>query len=116
MEKVEQEGLVWLMSESNNRSNYTTTHLWEDCFSCRVETIVCSAKDFVREFGFAYKQIGAAFKQMATIYPTVFDHFQKRSEHRPIGFLAARYMDEQEKDDRCKLVAQAFSSFAAENK
>lgn len=116
MDKVMPEGLMWLVSESNNHSNYTTTRLLRDHFSCYVETLVHSPKEFVREFGFAYRQIGITYKDLATNYNRIKDEFREPLVPRPIGFLADRYMDEVAKMYECDLVAQTYTTFADENK
>lgn len=115
MNKVQTQGLMWLTSECNNHSDYATTRLWSDHFSCCVETTVRSAKEFVREFGFAYKQIGITYNNLVANYANIKEQFKEQPERRPIGFLADRYMAEEEKNDVCKLVAQTYSTFAAEN-
>lgn len=116
MNKVQTQGLMWLTSECNNHSDYATTRLWSDHFSCCVETTVRSAKEFVREFGFAYKQIGITYNNMVANYPNIKEQFKEQPERRPIGFLADRYIAGEEKNDACKLVAQTYSTFAVENK
>lgn len=113
MGKVRQEALMWLVSESNNHSDYATTHLWNDHFSCCVETSVRTAKEFEREFRFAYKQIGITYKNLIANYSKIKDKFRVR---RPIGFMADRNMEEMKKENECKLVAQTYTTFAGENK
>ena len=115
MEKVQPQGLIWLTSECNNHSDYTTTHLWSDHFSCRVETTVRSLKEFVREFDFAYKQIDITFNNLAANFSNIQEQFRLQPERRRIGFLADRYQDE-ENIEACKLVAQTNNTFANENK
>lgn len=109
MGKVRQEALMWLVSESNNHSGYATTHLWNDHFSCCVETSVRTAKEFEREFRFAYKQIGITYKNLIANYSKIKDKFRVR---RPIGFMADRDMEEMKKENACKLVAQTYTTFA----
>ena len=116
MDKVMPEGLMWLASESNNHSAYTTTRLLRDHFSCCVETSMCSAKEFMREFVFAYKQIGITYKDLTTNYNRIKEEFREPPVPRPIGFLADRYMDEVAKMYECELVAQTYITFADENK
>lgn len=115
MDKVMPEALMWLASESNNNSDYTTTRLLRDHFSCCVETSVRNAKEFVREFGFAYWQIGNAYKDLVSNYARIKNTFREQPV-RPIGFLADRYLAELEKENECKLVAQTYTTFAGENK
>ena len=115
MDKVQPQGLMWLTSECNNHSDYTTTHLWSDHFSCRVETTVRSAKEFIHEFDFAYEQIGITFNNLAANFSNIQEQFKLQPERRRIGFLADRYQDE-ENLDACKLVAQTNNTFANENK
>lgn len=88
MELVEPKGLMWLVSEINNHSEYSTTYYCGDHFSCRVETSIRSSKEFVQEFDFAYKQIGRTFANMANNYPTFQEKFKVQPLHRPIGYLA----------------------------
>ena len=116
MEQVKIEGLMWLTSECNNHSDYTTTRFLRDHFSCCVETTVRTAKEFVREFAFASKQLGFTFQNLNANYSNIREKFADQPARRPIGFLADRYMAEEEKNDACKLVAQTYSTFAAENK
>ena len=78
-------------------------------FACVVATFVGSDNDFVREFSFAYKQIAETFKVIATNYPAIMKQYSVKSERRPIGFLADRYMADEGKDDACKLAAQAYT-------
>jgi len=117
MENVMPEGLIWLVSESNNISRFTTTRLLRDHFTCCVETTVHTAKEFAREFAFATKQIGVAYKNLAANYAKIKkEEFREPEVRRPIGFLAERYMAEVEKLEECKLVALSYHNFAAENK
>lgn len=116
MDKVQQQGLTWLVSECNNHSDYAITRFWDDHFSCCMETTVRSAKDFVREFCFAYKQIGITFQNLSANYANIMEQYWMQPERRPIGFLADRYMSEKEKSEACKLVAQTNNTFANENK
>ena len=116
MGEVMPEALMWLVSENNNISDYTTTRFLRDHFSCCVETSVRTAKEFVREFDFAYWQIGNAYKDLAANYGKIKEKFREEPVRRPIGFLADRYMAELEKDNECKLIAQTYTTFAGENK
>lgn len=116
MDKVMPEGLMWLASESNNHSAYTTTRLLQNHFTCCVETSVRSTKEFMREFGFAYRQIGIAYMDLTTNYNKIKVEFREQSAPRPIGFLADRYIDEVAKMYECELVAQTYTTFADENK
>ena len=109
MGKVRPEALMWLASESNNHSDYAITHFWNDHFSCCVETSVRTAKEFEREFCFAYKQIGITYKNLSANYSRIKDQFRVR---RPIGFMADRDMEEMKKENECKLVAQTYTTFA----
>ena len=113
MDKVQQQGLMWLTSECNNHSDYTTTHLWNDHFSCCVVSSIRSAKDFLREFDFAYEQIGITFNNLVANYPNIQEQFQLQPERRRIGFLADRYQDE-DNLETCKLVARTNITFANE--
>ena len=113
MDQIMPEALLWLSSECNNHSDYTKTRLLQDHFSCCVETTVRSTKEFVREFGFAYKQIVTTFKDLSANYSKIKQEFRE-PEYRPVGFLADRYMAEEEKLNECKLVAQTFTTFAGE--
>ena len=106
MDKVMLEGLVWLTSECNNHSDYTVTRYMRDHFTCCVETTVRSSKEFVREF---------IYQNLAANYGKIKEQFREQPV-RPIGFLADRYMAEEEKNEERKLVAQTYSTFAAENK
>ncbi len=114
MSNVKSEALMWLATESNNHSDYTVTRLSSDHFSCSVETTVRSAKEFAREFGFAYKQIGITCKNLIANYDRIKDEFRVPPVHRPIGYLADRYMEEEKKLNERKLVAQTYSTFADE--
>ena len=116
MGKVEPQGLMWLALECNNQSDYTTTHLWADHFSCCVETTLRSPKEFVREFEFAYLQIGNTYKNLAENYNDIKRQFIVQPKRRPIGFLADRYQTDEEKNEECKLVAQSEPNFADESK
>jgi hypothetical protein len=113
MDKVLLEGLVWLTSECNNHSDYTVTRYMRDHFTCCVETTVRSSKEFVREFAFATKQIGFTYQNLAANYGKIKEKFREQPV-RPIGFLANRYMAEEEKNEECKLVAQSYTTFAGE--
>ncbi len=115
MDKVQQQGLMWLTSECNNHSDYTTTHLWNDHFSCCVVSSIRSAKEFLHEFDFAYEQIGITFNNLVANYPNIKEQFQLQPERRRIGFLADRYQDE-DNLEMCKLVARTNITFANENK
>lgn len=115
MDKVQQQGLMWLTSECNNHSDYATTHLWSDHFSCCVVSSIRSAKDFLREFDFAYEQIGITFNNLVANYSNIQEQFKLQPERRRIGFLADRYQDE-DNLETCKLVAQTNNTFANENK
>ena len=112
MGNVKPEALMWLTSECNNHSDYATTRLLRDRFSCCVETSVRTAKEFVREFGFAYWQIGNAYKDLAANYNKIKNEFRVQPGRRPIGFLADRYMDEETNNEACKMIAQTYSTFA----
>ena len=68
--------------------------------------MVRSAKEFVREFEFAYRQIGIAYNGLADNYSSVKVRFVVQPKQRPIGFLADQYMAEKEKSETCKLIAQ----------
>lgn len=116
MGKVMPEALMWLVSESNNHNDYATTRLLRDHFSCCVETSVRTAKEFVREFGFAYWQIGNAYQDLVANCNKIKNEFWEQPVRRPIGFLADRYMEEAEKMNACKLVAQSYTTFAGANK
>jgi hypothetical protein len=116
MGEVMPEALMWLASESNNHSDYATMRLLRDHFSCCVETSVRTAKEFVREFDFAYWQIGNAYKDLAANYGKIKEKFREEPVRRPIGFLADRYMAEEEKNEACKLVARTYATFAGDNK
>ena len=116
MDKVMPEGLMWLASESNNHSDYTTTRLLRNRFTCCVETSVRSAKEFVREFVFAYKQIGITYMDLTINYNRIKEEFREPTVPRPIGFLVDRYMDEVAKMYECELAAQTYTTFANENK
>lgn len=96
MDKVQTQGLMWLTLECNNHSDYTTTRFWNDHFSCCVETTLRSAKEFVREFEFAYSQIGDTFKSLTANYHNIKQQFAVEPKRCPIGFLADRYMEEEE--------------------
>ncbi len=113
MERLTKDGLLNLASESNNHSPYTTTHFWDDSFSCRVETLVGSSKEFVAELDFAIRQIGETHRAMEESYPMFQCIFLKQPERRPIGFLTDRYHEE-EKREMYKLAAQARPTFANE--
>jgi hypothetical protein len=76
-----------------------------------VETTVRSSKEFVREFAFASKQIGFTYQNLAANYGKIKEQFREPPV-RPIGFLADRYMAEEEKNEECKLVAQTYATFA----
>ena len=115
MDQVKIEGLVWLTSECNNHSDYTVTRYMRDHFACCVETTVRTSKEFVREFAFASKQIGFTYQNLAANYGKIKEKFRNEPV-RPIGFLADRYMAEEEKIEECKLVAQNYSTFADENR
>lgn len=115
MENLSNEGAAILVSECNNNMDYTTMQFEDGHFACVVVTFVGSDSDFVREFNFAFKQIGDTLKVLAANYPAIMKQYNVRSERRPIGFLAERYMAEKEKTGICKLVAQTYSTFAAEN-
>lgn len=106
MENLSREGAAVLVSECNNNTNYTTMQFEDGHFACVVATFVGSDSDFVREFSFAYKQIAETFKVIAANYPAIMKQYTIKTERRPIGFLANRYMAEEEKSDMCKLVAQ----------
>jgi hypothetical protein len=106
MDKVKPKGLMLLTSECNNHNEYSTTRFWGDHFSCCVETMVRSAKEFVREFGFAYKQIGNTYKGLAANYTYIKEMYMMQPECRPIGFLADRYLAEKEKAYASKRVAR----------
>lgn len=114
MDQVMPEALLWLSSECNNHSDYTMTRLLQDHFSCCVETTVRSAKEFVREFGFAFKQIEITYKGLVANYSKIKEEFKEQPAPRPIGFLADRYMEEVKELNECKLVAQTYTTFAAE--
>lgn len=116
MDTVMPEALMWLASESNNSSDYTTMRLLRNHFSCCVETSVRSPKEFVREFGFAYKQIAFAYKDLFTNYNRIKNDFREEPVRRPIGFMADRYMAELEKEKECKLAAQSYTTFAGKHK
>ena len=116
MEEVEPQGLMWLTLECNNQSDYTTIHLWEDHFSCCVETTLRSVKEFGREFDFAFFQINNTLKSLAQKYNDIKRQFMVQPARRPIGFLADRYLTNEEKHEECKLAAQTESNFADETK
>ena len=97
-----------------NHSDYTMTRLLQDHFSCCVETTVRSTKEFVREFGFAFKQIEITYKGLVANYSKIKEEFKEQPAPRPIGFLADRYMEEVKELNECKLVAQTYTTFAAE--
>ena len=78
MDKVMFEGLVWLTSECNNHSDYTVTRYMRDHFTCCVETTVRSSKEFVREFAFAYKQIGFTYQNLAANYGEIKEKFREQ--------------------------------------
>lgn len=106
MDQVQPKGLMLLTSECNNHNEYSITRFWGDHFSCCVETMVRSAKEFVREFEFAYRQIGIAYNGLADNYPSVKERFVVQPKQRPIGFLADQYMAEKEKAHAGKRVAR----------
>ena len=117
MNEVEPIGLLWLASESNNCSKNITTRVWSDHFSCQFDTMVYSSKDFMKEFAIAFNEIGETYKNIAGNYIKVHDNYKiKENKRRPIGFLADKYMDVEEKEEACKLVAQTDCNFAADNK
>jgi hypothetical protein len=115
MDKVQPQGLTLLTSECNNHHDLTTTLLHEDHFTCRVETVIGSAKEFSKEFVFAKQEIENTIRELADNYEVVKEEFKLQPARRPIGFLADRYGNE-EKNDVCKLVAQTHTTFASENK
>ena len=106
MENLSNEGAAILVSKCNNNMDYTTMQFEDGHFACVVATFVCSDTDFVREFNFAYKQIGDTFNMVAANYPAIMKQYMVKTERRPIGFMAERYMAEKEKNEACKLVAQ----------
>lgn len=106
MENLSNEGAAVLVSECNNNMNYSTMQYEDGHFACVVVTFVGSDSDFVREFDFAYKQIGDTLKTLMANYPMVLKQYMVKSERRPIGFLADRYKAGEEKNEACKLVAQ----------
>ena len=113
MDTMDALGLAALASECNNHADFTTVQFLSDHFLCRLESIVRTPKEFVREFGFAYKMIGQAYMTLAKNYPTFHEHFKKEEPRRPIGFLADRYMSQEENPEACKSVAQKVCTFAA---
>ncbi len=115
MNQVERLGMTLLVSECNNHCSLTTTTLWEDSLSCRVEATVHSAREFVREFNFADYQIGETVKQITVHFPLLKEAFPLAPLRRSIGFV--NYPKEhEEKNEECKLVAWIVPNFAAENK
>lgn len=116
MNSVQPAGLLWLASEINNLGLRTTTQVWKDHFSCRVDTVVYSPKDFMKEFVCACQDIGNTFQNIVSKYDSVKKQFNNDvKERRPIGFMADRYMQNEENSEPCKLVAQTNANFATKN-
>ena len=116
VENLSAEGAAVLVSLCNNNTDYTTMQFEDGHFACVIATFVGSDKDFVREFNFAFKQLGDTFKAFAANLPAIMKMYKSSSNRRPIGFLADRYLVQEEKQDECKLVAQKELTFANENK
>ena len=112
MDKVKPEGLMWLTSECNNHSDYTVTRYMRDHFTCCVETTVHSSKEFVREFAFATKQLGLTYQNLAANYSSIKEKFVEQSARRPVGFLADRYMAEEEKKRCVQIGCTDLTTFA----
>lgn len=112
MDKVKQAGLLSLTSECNNHSEYTTTQFFKDHFTCRIETFVSSAKDFIREFEFASKELGETYESLANNYPRFREVYMEQPVRRPIGYLAHLHDDNyDEKSNACNKVAQSSCNF-----
>lgn len=112
MDKVKQAGLLSLTSECNNHNEYTTTQFFQDHFTCRIETFVSSAKDFVREFEFASKELGETYESLANNYPRFREVYKEQPVRRPIGYLASINNDDfTEKSNACNKVAQSSCNF-----
>ena len=97
IDKLSNEGAAILVSACNNHMEYTTMQFVNGHFACYVTTFVGSDKDFVREFNFAYKQIGNTVESLLANYPAIMKRYTAPTVRRPVGFLADRYMAEQEK-------------------
>lgn len=113
MANIKTRGLLWLVSECNNHSDYTTTQLMGDQFVCRVETSVRSTKDFAREFEFASKQIGLIIDNIVNNFPVLQQNFSKQPKRVEVGFLASRERQCQENNEACRLAAHNDDNFAA---
>lgn len=115
MENVKKFGLLTLASECNNHSEFTTTQFFQDHFTCRIETFVSSAKDFVREFEFASKEIFDTYNTILDNYPRFQEAFKEQPKRRPIGYLANAYDDIPSiKEDVCNKIAQIGYIFVGE--
>lgn len=117
MDKVKESGLLSLTSECNNHSVFTTTQFFHDHFTCRIETFVSSAKDFVREFEFASKELAETYDALMSNYPRFKEAYLEQPVRRPIGYMAHLNNDEFiEKDKVCNKVAYIDYNFACEKK
>ena len=113
MDTMDALGLAALASECNNHADFTTIQFLSDHFLCRLESVVRTPKEFVREFGFAYKMIGQSYMTLAKNYPMFHEHFKKEEARRPIGFLADRYMPQEESPEPRNSLAHKGCIFAA---
>ena len=100
MDKLSNEGAAILVSACNNHMEYTTMQFINGHFACYVTTFVGSDKDFVREFNFAYKQIGDTVESLLANYPAIMKRYTAPTAQRHIGFLADRYMADESQETK----------------
>ena len=86
--KVSMEGWTRVANCINTNNTLTTFVVLDDHFCCSYQTAIANAKDFMKEFDYAYRVIGEAMNDYNRIYPHIErDYPNTTSENKgSIGF------------------------------
>lgn len=86
--KVSMEGWTRVANCINTNNALTTFVVLDDHFCCSYQTAISNAKDFMKEFDYAYRVIGGALEDYNRIYPHIERDFPNNtSENKStIGF------------------------------
>ena len=86
--KVRMEGWTRAANCINTNNTLTTFVVLDDHFCCSYQTAISNAKDFMKEFDYAYRVIGEAMNDYNRIYPHIErDYPNNTSENKgSIGF------------------------------
>lgn len=69
--KVSMEGWTRAANCINTNSTLTTFVVLDDHFCCSCQTAIANAKDFLKEFDYAYRAVGRALDDYNRIYPHI---------------------------------------------